>query len=120
MNKLVKYLAASSAVIVLGIGAAVAADAPPQKARDQKVDPVATKRSNDQKARDQKAETPPEADLRAEIASPITGEFSAAAQISRGAQPDVGGHNGSGFLSPTGQPSSQPSGTPGNPGPSSF
>lgn len=105
MNKLVKYLAVSSAVIVLGLGAAMAADAPPQKARDQK-------------ARDQKTETPAEVDLRAEVASPITGEFSATREMSWGVQSDVGGYNGSGFLSPTGQPSGEPSGTPGNPGPS--
>lgn len=97
MNQLTKYLAVSSAIIGLGIGAAWAAEAPPQKARDQK---------------------PAEADLRAEIASPITGEFAAGAHMSWGMQPDVGGYHGSGFLSPTGQPSDVPSGTPGNPGPS--
>lgn len=108
MNGLAKYLAASSVMIGLGIGAAWAADAttPQQKAPQQK-------------ARDQKAATTPaKTDLHAEIASPITGEFAAGAQMSWGTAPDVGGYNGSGFLSPTGQPSSEPSGTPGNPGPS--
>lgn len=97
MNQLIKYLAVSSAIIGLGIGAVWAAEAPPQKARDQKH---------------------AEADLRAEIASPITGEFAAGAHMSWGMQSDVGGYHGSGFLSPTGQPSDVPSGTPGNPGPS--
>lgn len=99
MKKLAKYLAVSGVLVGLGVGTGWAG-------------------AEEQKARDQKTAAKTEIDLRAEIASPITGEFASGAQMSWGTQPEVGGHHGSGFLSPTGQPSDLPSGTPGNPGPS--
>lgn len=121
MNQLTKYLAVSSVIVGLGMGAAWAAEPLQQKAYDHK--PAAASAAPEitasvaaqQKAHDQK---PAEAELRAEIASPITGEFAPGAHMSQDMRLDVGGYNGSGFLSPAGQPSNAPAGTPGNPGPS--
>lgn len=105
MRAVTKFLLASG--LIAGLAGETWAQSEDRAARGE-----GTQRQEAQKSGKQKAALKDgEVDLRREIASPVTGAFSAGAQWTN-AQPHVGGYSGNGFLSPTGQPSS----VPGDPG----